>query len=135
MHAWIPISCFVLNAWTNISIDIISFLKHCYPGAVFKSIEYISLKTSCLLRRIFSMNLPIRDDTGYTDSTLIAFDEIPIKIQIPKHVGFMFYNQMITYQWVVGTEKIIEELPKQKEIKKPVAPKMAFGRRVGEDKE
>ena len=72
LHARIPISCFVLNAWTNISIDISSFLKYCYPGSAFKSIEYIGLKTSCLLRRIFTMNLPLNDDTGYLDEGLMA---------------------------------------------------------------
>lgn len=80
MHAWIPISCFVLNAWANISIDLISFLKHCYPGSTFKSIEYVGVKTSCLLRWIFTMNLPIYDDTGYIDTGIMSTDEIPIKI-------------------------------------------------------
>lgn len=48
----------------------------------------------------------------------------------------MFYNQTITYQRVVGTEKIIEELPKQQASKlKPNPPKMAFGWRVAEQQE
>jgi len=38
------------------------------------------------------MNLPIRDDTGYEDENIIGFEEVPIKIQIPKHVGFNVYH-------------------------------------------
>jgi len=80
MHARVPISCFVLNAWANISIDLVSFMNYCYPTSQFKSIDFISLKASCMIWWIFTMNLPLRDDTGYDDENIIRFEDVPIKI-------------------------------------------------------
>ena len=126
LHARIPISCFVINSWANISIDLNSFLKHCYPGSEFKSLEFISLKTVGIVRRILGMNMPIADDTGF-DSGHISYAEIPAKFRLPGD----FYNQMITIDRVVDTEKMVEEVKQAAPVKrktKGAAPKMAFGR-------
>lgn len=134
LHARIPISCFVINTWTNISIDMNSFLAHCYEGATFQSLEFICLKTCCKVRRIFTMNMPLRDDTGFEDKNSISFGEIPVKIQFPRAVTFDYYHQLISCERVMGVGKMIQEKKAGEKSrpmsKKKVVPKMAFGRRV-----
>ena len=79
------------------------------------------LKTKCQVRKIFSMNNPLEDKTGYDDPSIIRFDNVPSKLIIPPSSGLASYDQLITCDRVVGTSKMIEK--QEKKLKGKAEPK------------
>ena len=45
----------------NLSIDIIGHLGALYPAATFRSIDSITIRSFCKLRRVFTMRCPVVD--------------------------------------------------------------------------
>lgn len=88
----IPLGQFPIGIWCNLSIDVLSFVTHCFKEMTFKSIDSVILSASCKVRRIFTMRNKIIDgitvDSINNDNT----DEIPPQFHLPKINGIEVIN-------------------------------------------
>jgi hypothetical protein len=83
---------FETEKWINLSINIHSFVKHCYTSKTssfnFKSLDQILIKGNILVRKIFTMNNSLADTDGYADPDAYKIDEIPKSINYTAAVSY-----------------------------------------------
>lgn len=56
-----------------------------FPERRLKAIDVVNIRGSCHLRRIFTMKLPVEDNTGNKANETYAFDAIPMSCEFPKN--------------------------------------------------
>lgn len=97
-HARIPIDEFKTEQWVNISINVLSFVKHCYQSKSnsfnFRSLDSIMLKGHMLVRKIFTMRDSLQDSDMYEDPDSYRIDEVPKTLQYASTVPYV--AQVIT---------------------------------------
>lgn len=60
-----PLFGFIVLQWCNMCIDMDSFTREMFKGAVFLYLDGISISASCKVRRIFTMKAqPADSDRG-----------------------------------------------------------------------
>ncbi|OMJ74207.1 hypothetical protein SteCoe_26932 [Stentor coeruleus] len=70
MHARIPHSIIMRNAWVNLSLDMSSIFTMCFPTHSFRSLDSIFISGTLKLRKIVSLMLP-------ADELLPSISEVP----------------------------------------------------------
>uniref|UniRef100_A0AAY4CI41 CFA20 domain-containing protein n=1 Tax=Denticeps clupeoides TaxID=299321 RepID=A0AAY4CI41_9TELE len=97
LHARIPLSGLTRNTWSNVCIDLASFTREMFKGAVFQSLDAISISACCKVRRIFTMK---REPVDSSDRGLLIYgndplDEIPRSCQLPTDVQCITQNILL----------------------------------------
>ncbi|CAH2313028.1 Hypothetical predicted protein [Pelobates cultripes] len=92
LHAKIPLVIMKRKIWCNLCIDLVTLTSGIFKGAVFQSLDGITISANCKLRKIFTMKLRPQDTTGETDmhspslSSSEPTDVIPRSCQITTNV-------------------------------------------------
>ncbi|CAI2384210.1 unnamed protein product [Moneuplotes crassus] len=110
-HSRIPINCFTVGKWMNLSINIKSFINHCYntkkSSFNYKSLDSISIKGNLMIKKMFTMNNSLLDTEGYADPESFKVDEIPKTMNYAPNVPYV--AQVITANRILETEGGLEE--------------------------
>ncbi|KAF1605828.1 hypothetical protein FQV09_0010298, partial [Eudyptes chrysolophus] len=70
LHAKIPLFTIKRKIWCNMCIDLVAFTSEIFRGAVFQSLDGISISANCKLRKIFTLKSKPQDtaeEDGPTD--------------------------------------------------------------------
>ncbi|XP_028680433.2 uncharacterized protein C3orf67 homolog [Erpetoichthys calabaricus] len=67
LHAKIPLARVKRKIWCNLCIDLLSFTNEIFKGAVFLSLDGITVTASCKLRKVFTMKFQPEDTTEDND--------------------------------------------------------------------
>ncbi|XP_063796966.1 protein CFAP20DC isoform X2 [Pseudophryne corroboree] len=91
LHAKIPLSIIRRKVWCNLCIDLVAFTSGIFKGAVFQSLDGITVSASCKLRKIYTMKLKPPDTVqqdiyGSSLSDCEPTDTIPRSCQITTDV-------------------------------------------------
>jgi hypothetical protein len=114
LHCRIPLGNLPVGVWVNLSVDVLSFVAHCFKSQTFRSIDYISISANCKLRRIFSMRNPLLEiSTSDQEFPMEYADILPRNIALPTNISQMNINMNIENVLELGTE----QLKLSKEIK------------------
>ena len=70
-----------------------------FPSKTFRSIDGIYIGGECLLRRVFTMKLQLRDTTGDLEDEVYAYDMLPHAHEMPRNV--LMINQFISASKVI----------------------------------
>ncbi|XP_009904262.2 protein CFAP20DC [Dryobates pubescens] len=87
LHAIIPLVMIKRKIWCNMCIDLIAFTSEIFRGAVFQSLDGITVSANCKLRKIFTLKSKPRD-TSEEDGVCVPFmtcgptDAIPQTCQL-----------------------------------------------------
>ncbi|XP_072797689.1 protein CFAP20DC isoform X4 [Vicugna pacos] len=69
LHAKIPLFMIKRKIWCNLCIDLVAFTSEIFKGAVFQSLDGITVSANCKLRKIFTLKSKPQDtadkDAGY----------------------------------------------------------------------
>ncbi|KAM4021978.1 protein CFAP20DC isoform 5-T5 [Anomaloglossus baeobatrachus] len=90
LHAKIPLSIIRRKVWCNLCIDLVAFTSGIFRGAVFQSLDGITVSANCKLRKIYTMKIKPQD-TGEQDiyessSDCEPTDTVPRSCQITTDV-------------------------------------------------
>ncbi|XP_043297914.1 protein CFAP20DC isoform X8 [Cervus canadensis] len=61
LHAKIPLFMIKRKIWCNLCIDLVAFTNEIFKGAVFQSLDGITVSASCKLRKIFTLKYKPQD--------------------------------------------------------------------------
>ncbi|XP_010966608.1 uncharacterized protein C3orf67 homolog isoform X5 [Camelus ferus] len=92
LHAKIPLFMIKRKIWCNLCIDLVAFTSEIFKGAVFQSLDGITVSANCKLRKIFTLKSKPQDtadkDAGYGVSFPIdePSDIIPRSCQLTTDV-------------------------------------------------
>ncbi|XP_066101110.1 protein CFAP20DC isoform X8 [Saccopteryx bilineata] len=84
LHAKIPLSMIKRKIWCNLCIDLVAFTSEIFKGAVFQSLDGITVSANCKLRKIFTLKSKPQD-TADEDADEPA-DIIPRSCQLTADV-------------------------------------------------
>mmetsp|Transcript_17132 Transcript_17132/g.30743 ORF Transcript_17132/g.30743 Transcript_17132/m.30743 type:complete len:320 (-) Transcript_17132:31-990(-) len=85
LHARIPIDAVSRDIWVNLCIDVVSFISHCFPSITMRSIDSLSVSGMCLVKRIFTMRMRLRDTTKDNDDANYYYEPVPVPCEFPRH--------------------------------------------------
>ncbi|KAL4474723.1 hypothetical protein ABPG72_002316 [Tetrahymena utriculariae] len=108
-HVKVPNYIIRRGEWLNLSIDVNSFME-AWKGTTFRSIDSITIGSTCRIRRIFSMKNPLfefssednAEEQMYLQSSLYNQqkpEDIPKNFAFPP--GFQYSNQLVNYQRIL----------------------------------
>ncbi|XP_064288958.1 protein CFAP20DC isoform X2 [Passer domesticus] len=92
LHAKIPLFMIKRKIWCNMCIDLVTFTYKIFRGALFQSLDGITISANCKLRKVFTLKFkpPV---TAEEDGTCIvsprpyeAWDDIPLTCQLNSDV-------------------------------------------------
>ncbi|XP_041281931.1 protein CFAP20DC [Onychostruthus taczanowskii] len=92
LHAKIPLFMIKRKIWCNMCIDLVTFTYKIFRGALFQSLDGITISANCKLRKVFTLKFkpPV---TSEEDGTCIvspgpyeASDDIPLTCQLNSDV-------------------------------------------------
>uniref|UniRef100_A0A8C2RJ77 CFA20 domain-containing protein n=1 Tax=Capra hircus TaxID=9925 RepID=A0A8C2RJ77_CAPHI len=92
LHAKIPLFMIKRKIWCNLCIDLVAFTNEIFKGAVFQSLDGITVSANCKLRKIFTLKYKPQDtadkDAGHDASfpTDERIDIIPRSCQLTTDV-------------------------------------------------
>ncbi|XP_069416599.1 protein CFAP20DC isoform X8 [Ovis canadensis] len=92
LHAKIPLFMIKRRIWCNLCIDLVAFTNEIFKGAVFQSLDGITVSANCKLRKIFTLKYKPQDtadkDAGHDASfpTDERIDIIPRSCQLTTDV-------------------------------------------------
>ncbi|XP_075014556.1 protein CFAP20DC isoform X1 [Calonectris borealis] len=72
LHAKIPLFTIKRKIWCNMCIDLVAFTSEIFRGAVFQSLDGISISANCKLRKIFTLKSKPQD-TAEEDDMCVPF--------------------------------------------------------------
>ncbi|XP_066207262.1 protein CFAP20DC isoform X6 [Saccopteryx leptura] len=67
LHAKIPLSMIKRKIWCNLCIDLVAFTSEIFKGAVFQSLDGITVSANCKLRKIFTLKSKPQDTADEDD--------------------------------------------------------------------
>ncbi|XP_066207264.1 protein CFAP20DC isoform X8 [Saccopteryx leptura] len=83
LHAKIPLSMIKRKIWCNLCIDLVAFTSEIFKGAVFQSLDGITVSANCKLRKIFTLKSKPQDTADEDDEPT---DIIPRSCQLTADV-------------------------------------------------
>ncbi|XP_066101114.1 protein CFAP20DC isoform X10 [Saccopteryx bilineata] len=83
LHAKIPLSMIKRKIWCNLCIDLVAFTSEIFKGAVFQSLDGITVSANCKLRKIFTLKSKPQDTADEDDEPA---DIIPRSCQLTADV-------------------------------------------------
>jgi hypothetical protein len=125
LHCRVPLGNLPVGVWINVSVDVLSFVAHCFKSQTFRSIDYISISANCKLRRIFSMRNPLSEITTKDEEFPMEYaDILPRSMALPNNISQMNVNLNIEKLLDFGTEqlKISKEIKDNSVNSKLLAP-------------
>ncbi|KFQ00362.1 Uncharacterized protein C3orf67, partial [Haliaeetus albicilla] len=88
LHAKIPLFTIKRKIWCNMCIDLVAFTSEIFRGAVFQSLDGITISANCKLRKIFTLKSKPQDTAEEDDMCVVPFmpyeptDVIPRSCQL-----------------------------------------------------
>ncbi|XP_072731992.1 protein CFAP20DC isoform X4 [Ciconia boyciana] len=73
LHAKIPLFTIKRKIWCNMCIDLVAFTSEIFRGAVFQSLDGISVSANCKLRKIFTLKSKPQDTAEEDDICVVPF--------------------------------------------------------------
>ncbi|XP_075370348.1 protein CFAP20DC isoform X1 [Mycteria americana] len=73
LHAKIPLFTIKRKIWCNMCIDLVAFTSEIFRGAVFQSLDGISISANCKLRKIFTLKSKPQDTAEEDDMCVVPF--------------------------------------------------------------
>ncbi|XP_010158840.1 PREDICTED: uncharacterized protein C3orf67 homolog [Eurypyga helias] len=73
LHAKIPLFTIKRKIWCNMCIDLVAFTSEIFRGAVFQSLDGISISANCKLRKIFTLKSKPQDTAEKDDTCVLPF--------------------------------------------------------------
>ncbi|KFV92999.1 Uncharacterized protein C3orf67, partial [Fulmarus glacialis] len=73
LHAKIPLFTVKRKIWCNMCIDLVAFTSEIFRGAVFQSLDGISISANCKLRKIFTLKSKPQDTAEEDDMCVVPF--------------------------------------------------------------
>ncbi|XP_075618405.1 protein CFAP20DC isoform X5 [Balearica regulorum gibbericeps] len=73
LHAKIPLFMIKRRIWCNMCIDLVAFTREIFRGAVFQSLDGISISANCKLRKIFTLKSKPQDTAQEDDPRVVPF--------------------------------------------------------------
>ncbi|KAM7095323.1 protein CFAP20DC isoform 3-T4 [Ciconia maguari] len=73
LHAKIPLFTIKRKIWCNMCIDLVAFTSEIFRGAVFQSLDGISISANCKLRKIFTLKSKPQDTAEEDDICVVPF--------------------------------------------------------------
>ncbi|XP_010287741.1 PREDICTED: uncharacterized protein C3orf67 homolog [Phaethon lepturus] len=73
LHAKIPLFTIKRKIWCNMCIDLVAFTSEIFRGAVFQSLDGISISANCKLRKIFTLKSKPQDTAEENDIYVVPF--------------------------------------------------------------
>ncbi|XP_064309673.1 protein CFAP20DC [Phalacrocorax carbo] len=73
LHAKIPLLTIKRKIWCNMCIDLVAFTSEIFRGAVFQSLDGISISANCKLRKIFTLKSKPQDTAEEDDMCVVPF--------------------------------------------------------------
>ncbi|KAM6256680.1 protein CFAP20DC [Porphyrio hochstetteri] len=73
LHAKIPLFTVKRKVWCNMCIDLVAFTSEIFRGAVFQSLDGISVSANCKLRKIFTLKSKPQDTAEEDDTCGVPF--------------------------------------------------------------
>ncbi|XP_068838524.1 protein CFAP20DC isoform X2 [Capricornis sumatraensis] len=67
LHAKIPLFMIKRKIWCNLCIDLVAFTNEIFKGAVFQSLDGITVSANCKLRKIFTLKYKPQDTADKDD--------------------------------------------------------------------
>ncbi|KAM6169798.1 protein CFAP20DC isoform 1-T1 [Rhynchocyon petersi] len=83
LHAKIPLFMIKRKIWCNLCIDLVAFTSEIFKGAVFQSLDGITVSANCKLRKIFTLKFKPQDTADKDDEPT---DIIPQSCQLTTDV-------------------------------------------------
>ncbi|XP_031326514.1 protein CFAP20DC isoform X4 [Camelus dromedarius] len=83
LHAKIPLFMIKRKIWCNLCIDLVAFTSEIFKGAVFQSLDGITVSANCKLRKIFTLKSKPQDTADKDDE---PSDIIPRSCQLTTDV-------------------------------------------------
>ncbi|KAM4882471.1 protein CFAP20DC isoform 2-T2 [Thomomys bottae] len=83
LHAKIPLFMIKRKIWCNLCIDLVAFTSEIFKGAVFQSLDGITVSANCKLRKIFTLKSKPQDTADKDDEPT---DIIPRSCQLTTDV-------------------------------------------------
>ncbi|KAM9276790.1 protein CFAP20DC [Morus bassanus] len=71
LHAKIPLFMIKRKTWCNMCIDLVAFTSEIFRGAVFQSLDGISISANCKLRKIFTLKSKPQDTAEEDDMCVV----------------------------------------------------------------
>ncbi|XP_009809386.2 protein CFAP20DC isoform X1 [Gavia stellata] len=73
LHAKIPLFMIKRKIWCNMCIDLVAFTSEIFRGAVFQSLDGISISANCKLRKIFTLKSKPQDTAEEDGMCVVPF--------------------------------------------------------------
>ncbi|XP_071612238.1 protein CFAP20DC isoform X1 [Heliangelus exortis] len=73
LHAKIPLFMIKRKIWCNMCIDLVAFTSEIFRGAVFQSLDGITVSANCKLRKIFTLKSKPQDTAEEDDTHVVPF--------------------------------------------------------------
>ncbi|KAM6414071.1 protein CFAP20DC [Rhynochetos jubatus] len=73
LHAKVPLFTIKRKIWCNMCIDLVAFTSEIFRGAVFQSLDGISISANCKLRKIFTLKSKPQDTAEKDDTCVLPF--------------------------------------------------------------
>ncbi|XP_068265603.1 protein CFAP20DC [Nyctibius grandis] len=73
LHAKIPLFMIKRKIWCNMCIDLVAFTSEIFRGAVFQSLDGITISANCKLRKIFTLKSKPQDTVEENDACDVPF--------------------------------------------------------------
>jgi hypothetical protein len=127
LHARIPADAIVRDCWVNLCIDVVSFIRECFPSCTMRSVDSISISGMALIKRVFTMRMRLRDTSSEGIDANYYYEPIPVPCEFPRHSPSL--NQFFDMDRVLGQQQMLAystSPPKMKTIAKKVQFKNIF---------